>query len=201
MKVNAENITNPDGSTYNFNKMQRIYMLQYIGPQCKINDIIGATSPCTLFFSSANDLSRISNYISFDGNDKPFDNQYQPLYKRDIEYVKYLCALRASYPMFAIEFSEVNEYINLTINQLGQDINNQGFVNQISTFDPSTINNYTKLIVNNNNVDVINGITLCEVPKVQIKSDFEIHSKIFNGNQKPLVLPIEKGNQYSQKCF
>ena len=190
-----------DGSTYNFNKMQRIYMLQYIGPQCKINDIIGATSPCTLFFSSANDLSRISNYISFDGNDKPFDNQYQPLYKRDIEYVKYLCALRASYPMFAIEFSEVNDYINLTINKLGQDINNQGFVNQISTFNPSTINNYTKLIVNNNNVDVINGITLCEVPKVQIKSDFEIHSKIFNGNQKPLVLPIEKGNQYSSLTY
>ncbi|MBQ8761003.1 MAG: hypothetical protein IJZ06_06240 [Bacteroidales bacterium] len=190
-----------DGSTYNFNNMQRIYMLQYIGPQCKINDIIGATSPCTLFFSSANDLSRISNYISFDGNDKPFDNQYQPLYKRDIEYVKYLCALRASYPMFAVEFSEVNEYINLTINKLGQDINNQGFINQISTFDTSTINNYTKLVVNNNNIDVINGITLCEVPKVHVKSDFEINSTIFAGEQKPLVLPVEKGNQYSSLTY
>ena len=42
-----------DGATYNFNNMQRIYMLQYIGPQCEINDIIGATSPCTLFFSWA----------------------------------------------------------------------------------------------------------------------------------------------------
>lgn len=190
-----------DGSTYNFNNMQRIYMLQYTGPQCKINDIIGATSPCTLFFSSANDLSRISNYISFDGNDKPFDNQYQPLYKRDIEYVKYLCALRASYPMFAIEFSEVNEYINHTINILGQDINNQGLINQINTFDGNTINNYTKLIVNNNNVDVINGITLCEAPKVQIKSDFEINSAISVDSQKPLVLPVEKGNQYSSLTY
>ena len=190
-----------DGSTYNFNNMQRIYMLQYIGPQCKINDIIGATSPCTLFFSSANDLSRISNYISFDGNDKPFDKEYQPLYKRDVEYVKYLCALRASYPMFAIEFSEVNEYINLTINKLGQDINNQGLINQISRFDASTINDYSKLVVNNNNVDVINDITLCEAPKVQIRSDFEIHSNIFAGNQKPLVLPVERGNQYSALTY
>ncbi|MBQ8223001.1 MAG: hypothetical protein IJZ87_06635 [Bacteroidales bacterium] len=191
-----------DGTTYNFNNMQRIYMLQYIGPQCKINDIIGATSPCTLFFSSANDLSkRISNYISFDGNDKPFDNQYQPLYKRDVEYIKYLCALKASYPNFAIEFSEVSEYITLTINKLGEDVNNQGLINQISRFDANTINDYTKLVVNNNNVDVINGITLCEVPAVQINSDFEINSKVFVGDKKPLVLPVEKGNQYSALTY
>lgn len=190
-----------DGGTYNFSNMQRIYMLQYIGPKCKINDIIGATSPCTLFFSSANDLSRISNYISFDGNDKPFDRQYQPLYKRDIEYVKYLCALRASYPNFAIEFAEINDYIELSINELSKAPNNQVHINQIRTFDANTISNYTQLVVNNNNVDVINGITLCEAPKVQIKSDFEINSVIFNGNQKPLVLPVVKGNQYSSLTY
>lgn len=186
-----------DGGTYNFNNMQRIYMLQYIGPQCKVNDIIGATSPCTLFFSSANDLLRISNYISFDGNDKPFDNQYQPLYKRDVEYIKYLYALKVSYPNFAIEFAEINEYINQTINELSKNPNNQNLINQIRTFNAGTIGNYTKLVVNNNNVDVINGITLCEVPVGQIKSDFEINSQIFNGKQKPLVLPVERGNQYS----
>lgn len=187
-----------DGRTYNFDNMQRIYMLQYIGPQCKVNnDIIGATSPCTLFFSSANDLSRISNYIPFDGNDKPFDNQYQPLYKRDEEYIKYLYALRVSYPNFAIEFAEINDYISQTINELSKNPNNQNLINQIRTFNANTIGNYTKLIVNNNNVDVINGITLCEVPVGQIESDFEINSKIYNGDQKPLVLPIDKGNQYS----
>lgn len=190
-----------DGKTYNFANMQRIYMLQYIGPQCKINDIIGATSPCTLFFSSANDLSRISNYISFDGNDQPFDSQYQPLYKRDPEYIKYLYALRASYPNFAIEFSEVYEYINLTINKLGQDVKNQDFMGQIRTMKNDAITSYTKLIVNNNKVDVIDGITLCEAPKVQIKSDFEINSRVYTGNQKPLVLPVDKGNQYSSLTY
>lgn len=190
-----------DGRTYNFSNMQRIYMLQYIGPGINNHKIIGATSPCTLFFSSANDLSDIANHISFDGNDKPFDGQYQPLYKRDVEYVKYLCALRASYPNFAIEFAEINDYIELSINELSKAPNNQVHINQIRTFNANTISNYTQLIVNNNNVDVINGITLCEVPKVQIKSDFEIHSKIFNGNQKPLVLPIEKGNQYSSLTY
>ena len=190
-----------DGATYNFNNMQRIYMLQYIGPQCEINDIIGATSPCTLFFSSANDLSRISNYISFDGNDQPFDSQYQPLYKRDPEYIKYLYALRASYPNFAIEFSEVYENINLTINKLGQDVKNQDFMGQIRTMKNDAITSYTKLIVNNNKVDVIDGITLCEAPKVQIKSDFEINSRVYTGNQKPLVLPVDKGNQYSSLTY
>lgn len=190
-----------DGRTYNFSNMQRIYMLQYIGPGINNHKIIGATSPCTLFFSSANDLSDIANHISFDGNDKPFDGQYQPLYKRDVEYVKYLCALRASYPNFAIEFAEINDYIELSINELSKAPNNQVHINQIRTFNANTISNYTQLVVNNNNVDVINGITLCEAPKVQIKSDFEINSVIFNGDKKPLVLPVDKGNQYSSLTY
>lgn len=187
---------NQDGKTYNFDNMQRIYMLKYKGNNSKVNDIIGATSPCTLFFSSANDLSRISSDISFDGKDKPFDDEYQPLYKRDIEYVKFLCALRASYSNFAIEFYEVNEYIDATLNKLAEDANNQKDINDIRGFNNNTLKDYKQLVVDNNNVSIIDGINLCVRPDVKMKSDFEIYSIKYQGNKRPLVLPVEKGTQY-----
>ena len=186
-----------DGTTYNFSNMQRIYMLQYIGPHSKVNDIIGATSPCTLFFSSANDLSRISPYISFDGNDKPFDSDYQPLYKRDIEYVKYLCALKASYPRFAIEFPEVTDYLTATLNELAKNPQKQQIINEIRGYNNDKLKDYKQLVVDNNNVSVINELPLFVRPNVKIQSDFEIASVIYSGDNKPLVLPIEKGNQYA----
>ena len=50
---------------YNFGKMQNIYILKYIGPSQKPMHIIGATSPATLFFSTANDESAISKFLCF----------------------------------------------------------------------------------------------------------------------------------------
>ena len=79
-----------DAKTYNFDKLQNIYLLNYIQGPDELN-IIGATSPATLFFSNANDLS-YKNDIYF-GQDRPFDPNYQPLYKRDFEFIKYLFAL------------------------------------------------------------------------------------------------------------
>ena len=46
-----------DAQEYNFNLMDCIYLLNYIDPSShKEMDIIGATSPATLFFTTANDL-------------------------------------------------------------------------------------------------------------------------------------------------
>ena len=54
-----------DGSQYNFNQMDCIYLLNYIDPSStKEMDIIGATSPATLFFTSANDLEYVGKKIS-----------------------------------------------------------------------------------------------------------------------------------------
>ena len=190
-----------DGMTYNFSNIQRIYMLQYIGPNSLVNDIIGATSPCTLFFSSANDLSRISPYISFDGNDKPFDSNYQPLYKRDIEYVKFMCALRASYPRFALEFGEVNDYLEATLNKLSEDPQKQQVIKEIRDYNNDKLKEYNQLVVDNNSVYVIRDLPLYVRPNVEIQSDFEIASAVYTGNKKPLVLPIEKGNKYSNLIY
>ena len=62
--------------------MDCIYLLNYVdstGPE--IMNIIGATSPATLFFTSAINLSYVKKKIKF-GSDSPFDDDYKPLYRR-----------------------------------------------------------------------------------------------------------------------
>jgi hypothetical protein len=107
-----------DGAVYNFNEMQQMYFLNFKSGPAEMN-IIGATSPATLFFTSANDLSYVSGAINF-GNDRPFDEYFAPLYKRDIEYQKYWYALRKSVPDFSRLFPEVEKYLAENLKKLDQ---------------------------------------------------------------------------------
>lgn len=97
---------------YNFDKLQNIYLLNFTKGSEELN-IIGATSPATFFFSNSNDLNYVGEYITF-GQDKPFDNEYQPLYKRDFEYVKAWFYLRNTIPNFANDYPEIYEYLKAT---------------------------------------------------------------------------------------
>lgn len=72
-----------DAIAYNFDKMKAIYILKYK----KTGEMIGATSPCTLFFSSANDYSNID--IKLNGQRKAFEG-IEPLSKRSWDFQKYL---------------------------------------------------------------------------------------------------------------
>ncbi len=119
-----------DGEGYNFNEMDCIYLLNYTdstGPSTM--NIIGATSPSTLFFSSANNLSYVKEKIKF-GSDSPFDEGYMPLYKREFEYVKYLFSFKNSINGFAGIFNEVNQYLEhsfrLLPNEKKQEISQMG---------------------------------------------------------------------------
>ena len=58
-----------DSRTYNFEALKNIYLLNYVQGPDELN-IIGATSPATMFFCNANDLSYINDI--FFGEDKPF---------------------------------------------------------------------------------------------------------------------------------
>lgn len=99
-----------DGDEYNFNQMDCIYLLNYTDPTGPdMMNIIGATSPATLFFTSANDLSYVKK-IKF-GTDAPFDDDYKPLYKREFDYIKYWYSLKASRQDFAKLFPEVDLYL------------------------------------------------------------------------------------------
>jgi len=72
-----------DAVAYNFDKMKGIYILKYK----KTGEMIGATSPCTLFFSSANTNSNID--IKLNSQRKAFEG-IVPLHKRNWDFQKYL---------------------------------------------------------------------------------------------------------------
>lgn len=183
-----------DSKMYNFNKLKCIYLLNYIGKDkpAKMN-IIGATSPSTLFFSSANNLDYVSNNISFDGQDRPFDDDYRPLYRRDIEFLKYLWAFKNSYPSFEQDFFVFNKYLDMTYKRL--PFETQKILDKI---DKSSINVYNPInVVSAENCVEILGHSFHMRPSQEfISSDFEVGSKIYNG-KKPLILPIDSGNTYS----
>ena len=92
-----------DEETYHFKDVKNIYILNY--KRGNRLCVVGATSPSTLFFSNANDLSDVRG-VQF-GEDKPFDDEYQPLYRRDPEYVKYLIGLSDSTRKFGNKMKEL----------------------------------------------------------------------------------------------
>lgn len=182
-----------DAGTYNFGSMKNIYLLNYHGTD-ELN-IIGATSPATLFFSNANDLSDI-NDIYF-GDDKPFDSEYQPLYKRDFEFVKYLFALRKSIPNFAGLFPEIDAYLSETYKQ----ITDPAKKNELKNISSNDLDNFDQISVKdvqqNDFVEVL-GYSLYKKSDrpVTSSSDFIIltHKE---SESLPLVLPVDAGNRYA----
>lgn len=183
-----------DAKTYNFSPNTTMYLLNYkTGP--KELNIIGATSPATLFFSNANDLTYIQD-IYF-GDDKPFDSDYQPLYKRDFEFVKYLFALRSSIPAFAELFPELDAYLEKTFEAMADMAQKK----ELRDVNANTLSNYAPLTLSAgaaDNVEVL-GYQLykksCTAAKVE--SEFTIRT----ANEQtilPLVLPVEPGNRYCQ---
>ncbi len=183
-----------DAITYNFGKMNGFYILLYTGQGCHkpSGDVIGATSPATMFFSIANDLSYVSQSLRFN-KDLPFDAEYNPLYNRDITFIEYLFAQQKSVPNFAALFPELNEYLNLTFKKLQPDDQQR-----IKKVTPTTITNYAVLMdsTGNNTVQVLNGVPLHIQPQIAFQSDFEICPTRYVQNP-PLVLPCEKGTRYN----
>ncbi|MDE5881511.1 MAG: cell division FtsA domain-containing protein [Muribaculaceae bacterium] len=183
-----------DAKTYNFNNLKNIYLLNYLEGPDELN-IIGATSPATLFFSNANDLSYVNDI--FFGEDKPFDSDYQPLYKRDFEFVKYLFTLRKTIPNFAGLFPEVDTYLNVTY----KVIVDQNKKNELNRVTPAVLNDFESIEIKNvqqNDLVEVLGYTLYKkvCRSVSTSSDFVIKS-LKQSENLPLVLPIESGNRYS----
>lgn len=185
-----------DSKEYNFDRLDSIYLLNYVNGPNQIN-IIGATSPATLFFSNANDLTYV-NDIFFADNDKPFDAEYQPLYKRDFQFVKYLFALRASIPDFASLFPEVDDYLNATYTK----IVDQEKKTQLRAASATDLGELSEIPTGQgaNHVEVFGDITLYQKSnKADIsKCQFVINATKTNAaNPLPLVLPTEEGSLYT----
>lgn len=191
-----EKFLKSDAKTYNFAQMNNIYLLNYTNGPDELN-IIGATSPATLFFCGANKLDYI-NDIFFSNNDKPFDNEYQPLYKRDFEYLKAWWTLRKTNSNFSSLFPEIDEYLNLTFRAI-KDANKK---NELTAITAQSLTDYSVIDVKSNNhsnqVEVL-GINLLKkkTGMTNSVSEFTIKSVIQDLSSIPLVLPVESGNKYA----
>jgi len=186
-----------DKAAYNFDRMNSVYLLHYVGRMRQTQlDIIGATSPATLFFSSANDFSYLSEDIRF-GKDKVFDNQFASLDQREEQFMIFYFAYRKAYPNFARLFPEVNEYMDL-VYRAGLTPDQK---DKVDTLTINSVNDYPELIVNPNKVE-INGVLYRHcLENVQVTSGFEIKSSIAQDEKKPLVLPVENGSIYTNVIY
>lgn len=191
-----------DGSQYNFNQMDCIYLLNYIDPSStKEMDIIGATSPATLFFTSANDLEYVGKKIKF-GDDSPFDSEYKPLYKRNIDYIKYWWSLKKNFANFTTLFPEVDAYLEKTYAHLTEKQRAE-LKNEIkdSTYYPSHYDEIPVIPTAQQSVMVLNEKIRRKKSATQINSGFEV--KMSAGLTAPsgiipLALPVDK---YTEPTF
>lgn len=179
-----------DADSNNFQDLKKFYFVFYD------TKIIGGTSPTTLFYTSANDLSfaNINN-----GNDVFFDKKIIPLYKRDGEFQKYIYKLFYANPDFSQKMRDFGEYLNQSLSYLNNsnsDLYKQ--IRQIEEMTPSDLlsdlqNNYRPLDMgtDNNNIEVLG----CRLYKrnlsnresvIEEKSQFVIQSE--KSESKPLVL-------------
>ena len=190
-----EKYLSSDEATYNFDKMQNIYLLNYVNGEDELN-IIGATSPATLFFCGANDLSYI-NDIFFANNDRPFDSEFMPLFRRDVDYIKSWWTLRKSIPSFSTLFPEIDQYLNLTF----RAITNQQIKNQLNAISSANETNFSTIDVQVdtqvNQVEVLGTPIFKKKSSSNVQCQFSIRSSNPKQGNLPLVLPVESGNKYA----
>lgn len=181
-----------DGKEYNLDKADRIYLLNYKDGTDEIN-ILGATSPSTLFFTPANKLT----YCDFQsGNDKFFDDDYRPLYKRDESFQIFLYALRKNTNNFARLFPEVDKYMTESFKNKKVNSNLRHKIIQLTANDYT--DNYDSINIGNNagnTLYIVDGVEFrakrpnrAEITNV---SGFVINSNNTIDGQRPLVLPVD----------
>lgn len=174
-----------DAEQYNFNKIHSLYLINYKRGPNELN-IIGGTSPVSLFFTSANNYN-LNNFVA--GRDRFFDEEYNPLYKRSPEYIKYIFALRRTIPYFSDDFKNFDDYLTQTLPLLTEELRNE-----ITQMDDNYYNNLPNLDVGGGGQNAeIFGYNLKKATKntKHIRnSGFKLNSEKNNAKENPvLVLP------------
>ena len=181
-----------DATAFNFADLKHIYLLNYKQGKELIN-IIGGTSPATLFFSSGNDLQFVD--IRF-GNDRVFDNSYCALYQRSKEFIRFMYSFERAFPNFSTRFPDVKEYFDQTFGIL-----DAGLQNIIRAEERNNTYHQYKLIdvgAENNNAEIL-GFRLrtkdYKVVASENENDFIIEDSKNAPGLKPCVLPTEPFNE------
>lgn len=174
-----------DKEAYNFDLLKRFYLIEFN------HKIIGCTSPATLFFVTANDLSHAQ--VKLTKNDVTFDDKYAPLYERDPDFQKYLHTLFKSNPILSRRLTVITEYLKKNLEIL--DKRNHSLYKELSQLDGSEfLKNYSELNAGaEGNVLEVIGVGLRKRKKEDTltsasASDFVIQSPKIPGELKPLVL-------------
>jgi 5'-deoxynucleotidase YfbR-like HD superfamily hydrolase len=185
-----------DKETYNFDALENMYIVVYDD-----TEIIGGTSPATLFFATAN---KVGVDIKF-GNDKMLDDEYQPLYKRDEDYQKYLYSLFKAYPSLVKKMDELYKYLLKNLEYL-KKVNPNLYkecskINEGLTLDQFH-EAFENLPVDKQDGDSIKVLGLDLKQKKQSKtivSDFKI--KIDEGKKINGELPLVLQNGFTKKGY
>ncbi|MBU3742342.1 MAG: hypothetical protein FGM24_08675, partial [Candidatus Kapabacteria bacterium] len=174
-----------DAKAYNFAEMRRLYIVKYRG------EIIGATSPVTMFFCTAHDLGKIAVPIA--GNDKLFDNQYTPLYERDEAFQLYLYRLFEAYPLLKQRMRTLFNYLEKNLKILS--VRNPGLALQIKELRDISLDAYYQPLTASTNGEFVEvlGYQLYHQPGKNAlvdvgKSDFLIDARHRPYDYVPLVL-------------
>jgi hypothetical protein len=179
-----------------FANMNNIYLLNYIDSNAPHPmNIIGATSPSTLYFTSANKLDFVSNKITF-GLDKPFDSNFRPLFGRDPAFIEYLWAMEKANKNFNNFFPEFYTYLQNTYSNPNLDPSIKGSLNAINNSNYG--NNYDDITINGQNKLDVLGIPLKKRNSnstfIQGNSGFVVAATQKINAPIPLALPV---NQFS----
>jgi hypothetical protein len=99
-----------DGS--NFHLMENIYLIQ-----CN-HEIIGGTSPSTLFFAAYNDDWRLAKLGLRQGASVFFDQDFSALHERSLDFQRYLHALFIAYPRLSAQMVIFYDYLKTSLIRL-----------------------------------------------------------------------------------
>ncbi|PGH41170.1 MAG: hypothetical protein CRN43_00830 [Candidatus Nephrothrix sp. EaCA] len=175
-----------DKASYNFDLLERLYLIEYN------HKIIGCTSPATLFFATANDLTHAQ--IKLTKNDITFDEQYAPLYERDKEFQRYLYLLFKANARLSDRMRDFGDYLAKNLKKL--DTINPQLYSELKTLSAASYSsNYSELNtgVTGDVVEIIIDVPLRKRKMENLvgsvsSSDFAILSSKYKGELKPLVL-------------
>ena len=154
------------------------------------NEVIGGTSPSTLFFSAPDALTKCNDITI--GENLLFDTNFHPLKARDPEFIKYIFTLHKQ-QHFAEYFPEVYAYIDRTFEDLPQDLRVE-----VANIQARDLEDFPNCFVNQNLNDIceISGIRLGtsnrNLGDIERESAFVIKPELVYTGTCPLVLPSEK---------
>ena len=177
-----------DSAVYNFHRVKRLYFLLN-----NSNQVIGGTSPATVFFAAPDVTTASSGLNIACGHDILFDNEYAPLSERDDKtFIEYIFTL-SKQPGFADLFPDVYSYLTEVFKSLDADLRAK-----IAGMASSNISDYPPCPVLDNEMNACEilgiplGVKTSDPYEIERESDFAIKAELPVTGLKPLVLPHDR---------